>query len=232
MTSKIFSATSGVSELTDRDFIRGVPKMASSGRVLAMFYAPWCPYCTKTVAAMTEAASILGRDHGIRVVALNADLYETIAQDAKVQGFPTIRLYDSGKMVREHQSGDRTTKALVSFATGEETFTDENIERVIERPTLVLYYVPWCPHCKGIKNAWPKISRALGDRVQTGTFDCAAHEDVARELNVQRYPTIALYHDGRVDVYMGDRSEESILRFVSGVLSKSGGQGLSSGHQA
>jgi thioredoxin-like negative regulator of GroEL len=222
MTSKLFSANSGVTELTDRDFVRGIPKMASSGRILAMFYAPWCPYCTKTVAAMTEAASVLGTD-GIRVVALNADLYDTIAQDSKIQGFPTIRLYESGKMIREYRSGDRTAQALVSFATKDvvqEAFTGDTIERVIDRPTLVLYYVPWCPHCKGIRNTWPKISSVLGSMVQTGTFDCEAHKDVAKELNVQRYPTIALYHDGRVDVYEGDRSEASILRFVSGVLSK------------
>jgi len=222
MTSKLFSATSGVTELSDRDFVRGIPNMASSRRVLVFFYAPWCPYCTKTVTALTEAASILGRDHKIRVAALNADLYETIAQDANIQGFPTIRLYESGRLVREYRSGDRSAKALVSFATGEEAFTGETIERVIQQPTLVLYYVPWCPHCKGIRETWPKISKALEDHVQTGSFDCEAHKEVAHELNVKSYPTIALYHDGTVDVYQGDRSEGSILRFVSSVLSKSG----------
>jgi hypothetical protein len=48
---------------------------------------------------------------------LDGDHYSNIVKHEGIRGFPTVRLYSGGRMVREYK-GDRTVEDFLSFAAG------------------------------------------------------------------------------------------------------------------
>ena len=105
------AATGGLVELRDGDFDR----LKSEGDSwVVMFYAPWCGHCTAAAPAFQQAAL----QAPVHFARLDAAAHPDVAQQEGVSGFPTIRLYSKGVLVRTH-NGERTVRGLLDFARGE-----------------------------------------------------------------------------------------------------------------
>ena len=87
----------------------------STGKCVVLFTAPWCGHCQSlkgTWSAFTKA--VQAQHPGVKVMAINTDKYDTRSVKPDVFGFPTIRAYQNGQMVREFDA-DRTQTALLKF---------------------------------------------------------------------------------------------------------------------
>ena len=82
-------------------------------------------------------------------------------------------------------------------------------------PKVVLFYVPWCPHCKNMMPEWKQLEQNLeGTQTKVDKVNCEEKPDVAKENEVDGFPTIILFKDGKSIPYEGDRTAEAIKDFV------------------
>ena len=86
-------ATGGLVELRHGDF----PKLLREGDSwVVMFYAPWCGHCTAAAPAFQQAAL----QAPVHFARLDAAAHPDVAQSEGITGFPTIRFYSKGEVVR------------------------------------------------------------------------------------------------------------------------------------
>jgi len=96
------------------------------------------------------------------------------------------------------------------------------------KPTIMIYYAHWCPHCHSpeMTQLWESLAEALHKKtgIQTAAFNAdynSKHNEIAEANGIQGFPTIQ-YSDSRVNSpteYMGARDQKSILTFLHQVMS-------------
>ena len=121
-------------------------------------------------------------------------------------GFPTLLFFDQGQLQYPYP-GDNTRKAIVDFMESpsdkapekvvEPSWKDEPSEVVhltdstfddflsAESSVLVMFYAPWCGHCKAMK---PQFNAAAGVLAKTGAVgklaavDCTTESAIAKRF--------------------------------------------------
>ncbi len=86
-----------------------------------------------------------------------------------------------------------------------------------EKAVVVLYYAPWCPHCKDIMPMWENLKNkhASDSKLEVKKVDCEAEPEEASKNDVKAFPTIILFKNGEKVQYEGERNEEAVENFVS-----------------
>jgi len=81
---------------------------------------------------------------------------------------------------------------------------------------FVMFYAPWCGHCKRLKPTWDKVAKKPGvSGVQIAKLDCTANEGICKEYDVTGYPTLLYFRDGKkVDTFSGDKTMEGIKAYL------------------
>lgn len=105
--------------------------------------------------------------------------------------------------------------------------TDENFDKIITKskePWMVLFYAPWCLHCKELKPIWSLAASSLQKRIKCASIDATVNKKKAEEYGIQEYPTIKLFPFERkspnhVFDYNQERSVDSIVDWALEKLS-------------
>ncbi len=92
---------------SEKDFLNEV----SQGIVLVDFYASWCGPCRMLAPVLEELAK---ERSDIKVVKVNVDANNTLAQNYNVMGVPHLILFKAGNQVAE-TSGFRPKDALIAW---------------------------------------------------------------------------------------------------------------------
>ena len=82
---------------------------------------------------------------------------------------------------------------------------------------LVLYTASWCPYCQKLEQSgeWDKTKQALaGTPIRVVKYDADADAEQVKAAAVDSFPTIVLYKDGNAAKYEGERTADSIVKFV------------------
>ena len=83
---------------------------------------------------------------------------------------------------------------------------------------LVMFYAPWCGHCKRAKPHFVSAAakmKASGMAGKLAAVDCTVHRKLSQRFEVKGFPTIKYFRDGEMSFDMGDaREEASILKFM------------------
>jgi protein disulfide-isomerase A6 len=82
---------------------------------------------------------------------------------------------------------------------------------------LVEFYAPWCGHCKNLAPEYTKAAKGLKGIANIAAID-ASNEKI--DVQVQGYPTIKLYVDGKATDYSGERTASGIISFMLGEFKK------------
>ena len=92
--------------------------------------------------------------------------------------------------------------------------------------SFVMYYAPWCPHCKTAMPDWDALGTTQtigGSSVKISKVDCDANPDVAKAKNVAGYPSFHLEDaQGNLVKEMGGefpRDQGGYLNFLQATLS-------------
>lgn len=105
-----FESADYVRELNPQNWREAVHK---SDILFCVFYAPWCPHCTKLEVPLTHLAKYYTHDSRIKITKLDADKYKDFGKSKGVQGFPTIKLYKKSK--EYSWDGPRTIDGFKQF---------------------------------------------------------------------------------------------------------------------
>ncbi|KAJ8678737.1 hypothetical protein QAD02_014524 [Eretmocerus hayati] len=87
--------------------------------------------------------------------------------------------------------------------------------------TLVMFYAPWCGHCKRLKPEYAKAAELLRGNdppIALAKVDCTeAGKDVCSKYSVSGYPTLKIFNrDEMVQEYDGPREAAGIAKYMRG----------------
>jgi len=88
-------------------------------------------------------------------------------------------------------------------------------ERTAKGDWLLEFYAPWCGHCKRLAPTYEKVATELKGKANVAKLDCTVETGSCRRFGVKGYPTVKFLKDGQVREYKGDRSQESLVSFVT-----------------
>jgi len=93
---------------------------------------------------------------------------------------------------------------------------EENVNNT-EKDVVVIFYAPWCKHCKEFMPIFDNLSKKLKNlpNLMMAKFD--AHYNEASLISVQYYPTVVMWKaDDKSNpiIFSEERNEENLLKFL------------------
>ncbi|XP_075990887.1 protein disulfide-isomerase A5 [Anticarsia gemmatalis] len=214
---------------------------ASYKKSLIMFYAPWCGYCKSMKPDYVQAAADLKGESFLAAIDVAKPGNSKIRQMYNITGFPTLLYYEKGQYKLPY-NGDNKHQAIVDFmrdpnaatqqkkkevvdeSWSEDTdvihLTVDNFENVLLKAehALVVFYAPWCGHCKRIKPEFEKAATKIKEEKINGILaavDATKQSELASRFGVKGYPTLKYFNKGEYKYDAGHaRQEEQIISFI------------------
>ena len=118
----------------------------------------------------------------------------------------------------------RRSESYASYQVNDEYntegfYVDASSNDPNEVKKVVLFYAPWCSHCKkfmeGNDSVWNALSSKATTNVVFDTVNCEENKETAEQYNIKNLPTIKIITNSGVKTYEGDRSLESLQHFIS-----------------
>lgn len=208
--------------------------------MLVMFYVPWCGFCKRLKPDFSKAASEL-KSEGYLLAAMDVERQSNaLARRAfNITGFPTIIYFENGKMKQIYE-GDNNKDGIVAFMKdpsslplkkAKETdwsadanseivhLTKQNFEPALkdEKSVLVMFYAPWCGHCKRMKPEYEKAAVEMKQKNIPGVLaalDATKESPIAEQFKVSGYPTIKYFINGQYKFDVNVRDAVKIIEFM------------------
>eukprot|EP00300_Choanocystis_sp_HF-7_P007800 c1551_g1_i1.p1 GENE.c1551_g1_i1~~c1551_g1_i1.p1 ORF type:complete len:282 (+),score=61.75 c1551_g1_i1:816-1661(+) len=101
-----------------------------------------------------------------------------------------------------------------------ETWTADDLDKLdslasFDKPHIVDFYAPWCPHCKEMAPVWEDLAHVIGDRVKVIKVDCDKESRAHEKQSIAHYPTIRLFMFGKEPIdYNGVKEADQIIHWL------------------
>ena len=115
---------------------------------------------------------------------------------------------------------------IFSFCVEEADYPIENDITVLTETTfdkaiaqydhiLVMFYAPWCGHCKKFKPELEKAAAVLRkENLIVAKVDATVEKNLAKKYEVRGYPTVKFFIKGKPIEYTAARKEEDVINWV------------------
>ncbi|XP_061708412.1 protein disulfide-isomerase A6 homolog [Cydia pomonella] len=225
---------SDVITLTDSNFKELV--LDSEDLWLVEFFAPWCGHCKNLEPHWAKAATELKGK--VKLGALDATVHQAMASRYQVQGYPTIKLFPSGRKTSdsvEDYNGGRTSSDIVTWALDKlaenvpapevlQIVSPETMKACSEKPLCVVSVLPHVLDCgAACRQDYLAILKKLGDKYKSKMWGWVWSEagaqtalEEALELGGFGYPAMAVVNAKKLkfSTLRGSFSETGINEFL------------------
>ena len=122
-------------------------------------------------------------------------------------------LYDNTPGVRE-----LTTKDLVRLNDGSVLPIGNEFNNKVY---MLLYYAPWCGHCKDMVQNVKLLANTLKDEgFLVGAINCEKNSDLSDKIVIDSFPTIYFVKENKANMYRGSRELDDLVNFLCETLGK------------
>jgi protein disulfide-isomerase-like protein len=172
------------------------------------------------------------------LAAVDATKERDVSNRYGIKGYPTLKYFVNGELKFDVKY--RETDSIVKFMKNPEepTVVEEEKEVLWEdedthvvflndgtfksflkkkKHVLVMFYAPWCGHCKRTKPEFVEAAEKFKDdsKVELAAVDCTKHTGVCSAYDVKGYPTIKYFSYLKTyREYNGDRQAEDFIQFL------------------
>lgn len=111
---------------------------------------------------------------------------------------------------------NRDVKELTIF-----DFKGDQLKSNEDLPGIVVFYAPWCKHCRDRVPLWNELATHFKKRIIVAVVNCEDryNQSLRWKLNIKKYPTVKYFKkDGILKPYLGDIDKNSLYNFVSDLL--------------
>ena len=95
--------------------------------------------------------------------------------------------------------------------------TDSNFDKAISqyKNILVLFYAPWCGHCKKFHPEFSKAATTLkNENLYLAKVDSTENKELASKYKIASYPTVKLFSNGKAIPYEAGRTEKNVVEWM------------------
>ena len=193
-----------------------------------MFFAPWCSHCTEMKPAFVDAAR---RVPETKFAAVDCTEQDGLCSRLEVTGYPMLVHYSGDASTPGRQfKGERTANGIVEFVTSDAgaavdsdwagstvtTLDDASFDgfRAANNDALVMFYAPWCSHCREAKPAYRQA--ASQSQVKFGAVDCTVATATCAAMGIDAYPKFLRFSGGdpksQGRAYQGEREAADFVQ--------------------
>ncbi|XP_025832812.1 protein disulfide-isomerase A5 isoform X1 [Agrilus planipennis] len=205
--------------------------------LMIMFYAPWCGFCKSLKPEYASAAEELQNEAVLAAIDVNRPENAVVRTHYNITGFPTLLYYEQGELKFQYE-GDNTKNAIINFMRNPQTppvkikepewsdvdnevvhLTSSSFVPVIkeESSVLVMFYAPWCGHCKRMKPEYEKAAAVMKEEGIPGILaavDATKEQSVASQYSIKGYPTVKYFAYGELKFDVNVREASQIVNFM------------------
>ncbi|CAM9432206.1 unnamed protein product [Lampetra planeri] len=208
--------------------------------ILMMFYAPWCGVCKRMKPVFQEAATMAKKTYVLAGMNVHPAEFDGIKSDFNVTGYPTFCYFEKGKFRFNYQSYGAQAKDIIEWLKNPESpkptvpevawsetdsavfhLTDEDFQDFVDKHpnVLVMFYAPWCGHCKKLKPDYDEAAKILNEEENSpgvlAAVDATIHRALAERFSIKGFPTTKFFQDGEEKYTVSDlRSKDKILSWI------------------
>ncbi|XP_022904221.1 thioredoxin domain-containing protein 5 homolog [Onthophagus taurus] len=100
-------------------------------------------------------------------------------------------------------------------------YNKDNFEdEIVKKNHFVMFYAPWCGHCKRLAPTWEQLAEMLNEEdsnVRIAKVDCTVDSQVCSSQDVTGYPTLKFFKVGESEAvkFRGTRDLPSLSAFIN-----------------
>uniref|UniRef100_A0A915IUE0 Thioredoxin domain-containing protein n=1 Tax=Romanomermis culicivorax TaxID=13658 RepID=A0A915IUE0_ROMCU len=208
--------------------------------ILAMFYAPWCGYCKRLKPHYTAAAASLRSTAMLAALDVTRpELYE-LQKLYNITGFPTVLYFQEGELkfpfggaqtkdgivewMKNPKAGSSNAGPVEEIVWSEEQndvvhLQDDTFDAFLSKnpSVLVMFYAPWCGHCKAMKGDYAESAKLLKEQNADGILaavDATKAKQLAEKFGITGFPSLKYFKDGKFAWDFNERSKEKLVEFM------------------
>jgi len=86
---------------------------------------------------------------------------------------------------------------------------------------IVMFYAPWCGHCKSFKPHLLSAAKAIkgNKKVAVAAVDCTVESTACKDFDVKSYPTVKYFKLGKnPSEFSGARTKQGVLSFLDAAV--------------
>lgn len=112
--------------------------------------------------------------------------------------------------------------------SGVEELTPRSLNQFVSthKPVYILFYAPWCGHCRNVHPEWEKFAKAVEGTIRVGAINADEHKEISSRFGISGFPTIKFWKAGKKTIddqedYKGPRDAKSIQASAMNLVSSS-----------